>query len=597
MAQQAPNPAVLSPTSRLSSTPYRTYSPSPTRAAYRNVDLEHDPLLSNLSPRDTLNALAEADALSPSQRKTGNALAKSVGEASASERALGVRAAHAGKQLREWCEELQGWRWPQCGFSLPEADAERKKISDWAQRYKKISASTQRVALDDTLEYWGSFPVRVVQDLEERIESIRDDMETLEVEELKDHVRLAHSSSRQGMRHDDPYSHHNHAHLDDFTALITATIMNALPYLLRIESLLNLWSMRLALLRQIPGWLQGLDDTESSLAVGWQSIGRRKDDESWASSDIDRAAYKIMKSVLEDKVVSIGQRTDAMLDLLEGSNDVLPDEWVDRMDAVEEDYRIWVLEAERVVHQNEWEADDLTNSNSQQMTENHQSPKVTEPTDIVIEEDVPQTNKLNPTHALFLDGKDHSPGSGDASISEPDYFSIQRPQKLDLQPHDYSESRTPSDISPPDSASSGGFFSYMSSPELSTASRIEYFKSSPSLPLPADPFTELDTVSRQSSQRTARGVELTNPPLSSPTRMSPSPRPRALSFTPKSTIQEVELSVDPPTSESEYEPLTPEIGSAFRHSLEIVRPGVVRYALKLQNLQSHVAVTAWFPHD
>ena len=585
MAQRVPNPAVLSPTSRFSSTPYRTYSPSPTRAANRNIDLEHDPLLSNLSPRDTLNALAAVDALSPTQRKSENALSKSVAEASASERALGVRAAHAGKQLREWCEELQGWRWPSYGFALPRSEAEGRKVLEWAQRYQQMARSIQEAELGDTGEFWGSFPAKVVQDLEERIEVIRDSMDMLEVEELKDHVRLAHTSSRQGSRLDDPSLSLSHAHLDDFTALITATIMNALPYLFRIESLLTVWSTRLTLLRRVPSWLQGLDDTESSLAVGWQSIGRRNYDEPWVNSDITREAYKIIKSVLEDKVVGLGQRTDTMLDLLEGGDDVLPDDWIDRMDAVEEDYRLWVLEAERVVHQNEWETVNLTNQNGQQMTEVQISSEATEATDNIIEDEAQHTNRFDPIHALSLDGKDRSQDSNDAPTEERDYFSMQRSQELDLQPNDHFESRTPSDMSPPDSASSGGFFSYMSSPELSTASRVEYFKSSPNLPLPADPFAELDTVSRQSSQRTARGVESTSAGLSSLTRISPSPRPRALSFTPKSTINEVEVSVDPPTSESEYEPLTPEIGSAFRRSVEIVRPGVVRQEVYLWPLK------------
>ena len=566
MAQHLQNPALLSP-SRLSSTPHRTAS---------HTDLLHDPLLSNLSPRDTLNAFAEIDALSPSQRKSGNALSNSIVEASASERALGVRAAHAGKQLREWCEELQGWTWPSSGFALPRTEAERGKILAWTQKYRRGNASIEEV-LGENGDYWGSFPASVVEGLEERIEAIHQGMDNLEVEELKDHVRLAHSSSRQGSRNEFHSLQTNCAHLDDFTALITATIMNALPYLYRIESLLSLWSIRLTLLRRIPGWLQGLDDTESSLGVGWQSLGRRKGNEPWANSDISREAYKIMKSVLEDKVVNLGQKTDAMLDLLEGGDDVLPDEWIDRMDSVEEDYRLWVLEAERVVHQNEWEAENLTNLNGQQKTEIQQGPEAKEASEHTIGDESTYLQKSRTAQALSLDGKDESEDSVIPSPSDHDYFSMQKLQTLQFEPQDYSESRTPSDMSPPDSASSGGFFSYMSSPELSTASRVEYFKSSPNLPLPADSFEELDTVSRQSSQRTMRGVESASALLSSPTSMSPSPRPRALSFTPKSTIDEVEVSVDPPTSESECEPLTPEIGSAFRHSLEIVRPGVVSH--------------------
>ena len=583
MAPQHPDPIVLSPDSRFSPAVYRTYSPSPTRSAKRNTDLDRDPLLANLSPTETLNALTRSEAWSSTQPKRDDALSKSIAEASASERALGVRAAQAGKQLREWCNEVQGWVWPNHGFALPSSATELRQMLDWAQRYTGATSPGQEKECDDEQEYWGSFPAGVAQYLAVRLEPIPDEMESLYIEQLKDYGRLSHSSSRSrpvsGLDYQSAQSKHpDLAFLDDFTALITATIMNALPYLSRLVSLLDCWSTRLTILRRIPSWLSGIDDTESSLELGWQSIGRRKVAEPWAASDLTRQAYKIMKAVLEDKVVGLGQKTDTMLDLLEGSDDVLPTEWIDRMDVVEEDYRSWVLEAERVVIQNEWDAE--SKANGHVVDDQQRLDTTSEDSNGINQSEADHTDDFNPTYAISLDGQGHSPDSNDAPLHDQDYFNLRKPEKLDLQAHVSSGIQTPSDMSPPDSASSGGFFSNMSSPELSTASRIEYIKSSPNLPIAVDPPSDLDAISRQSSQRTAKENDFTNDSPASSVTISPCPRPRTLSFTPNPTINEDDVAVDPITSESEFFELpSPKVENASRHSLEVVRPGVVRRSL------------------
>ena len=582
MAQKASNPEILSPEARLSSMQYRTYSPSPTRSTKRNLALERDPLLANLSPQATLNAIAEANTLSPSQLKSANALVKSVGDASASERALGVRAAQAGKQLGEWCEEMQSWVWPGHGFALPATGKELWQGFAWAERYRTTSSSDQEKEHGVEGEYWGSLPARVVLDLERRIEAIRDDLQALGVDELKDHIRLGLNSPKSkfgsGLEYQSPYGiTSEHAKLDDFTALLTATLMSALPFIFRLESLLDCWSTRLILLRRIPSWLMAMNDTESSLDLGWQSIGRRADSEPWADSDLTRDAYRIMKAVLEDRVVDSGQKTDAMLDLLEGGDDVLPDEWVDRMDAAEESYRQWLVEAERVVRQNESAAEKITDQAEWHIDNGQRLPETTSQTGKPVDDQSSHTEGAESTQPLSLDGQDRSSASDDTSSHDRDHFNKHKPRKLDLQPCVYSESRTPSDMSPPDSATSGAFNSYMSSPELSTASRVEYIKSSPNVSLPSEPPTDLDTMSRQSSQRTAREERPTNDNEASSATMSSSPRPRTLSFNPKPTINENDSSIDPNTSESGLEPPSPATANASRHSLEVVQPGSVRW--------------------
>ncbi|MCJ1353521.1 MAG: hypothetical protein MMC33_003507 [Icmadophila ericetorum] len=359
------SPAILTPKTRFAIPAYATPSRSPSRSPTRRErfsNLELDPLLSNLSPSSTLEALTSTDAVSVEQPSHLHVLSKSIADASTSERALCIRAALAGKKLRAWYLEVKKWQWPHTGFARVPAENEtsRRGLSSHGGHLDKVLAGDSGPGPkgQQRAEYWGCLPASEVQDLEAHIEQIRDDMETLEVEELKNHVKGAHFSSARAMStygYQGPASTSStYNYLDDFTVLITATIMHALPYILKLNALLDSWSTRTAVLRQVPGWFVGAEYSTIALEAAWEAIGRRKDTNTWVASDLDRTSYLAMKSIIQEKVADLGQRTDTMLDMLEGGSDRLPDEWIDRMDALEEDYQAWVAEAERIVDENEW---------------------------------------------------------------------------------------------------------------------------------------------------------------------------------------------------------------------------------------------------
>ena len=365
MAPAATDAPILSPASRLAALDHCRHTPSPSRSPKRRqqfTNLELDPLLANLSPSSTLKALANTDAVSVQQEGQRSALSTSIADASTSERAFGIRAALAGKKLREWYTEVKSWYWPSTGFersssaesTSPLKDVDHRGYLDWAL----LEGGEEQLGRREEL-YWGSLPARVVEDLEKRIEIIRDDMETLDVEELKDHVRDAHISARSRPTSSNGSENSFSAaqvcgHLDDFTVVITATIMHALPFILRLNALLDIWSTRLLVLRQVPGWLKIMRTSQIAMEEAWLAIGRTKGSDLWAPSDLTREGFLIMKSVLEEKVSEVGQRTDTMLDMLEGGVETLPNEWIERIDDLEEDYRAWVVDAERVVDDNEW---------------------------------------------------------------------------------------------------------------------------------------------------------------------------------------------------------------------------------------------------
>ncbi|KAF7174955.1 hypothetical protein CNMCM7691_005423 [Aspergillus felis] len=319
----------------------RSLSRSPDRSAapkYETID----PLLSNLSPESTLLALTSTDAVPKNEKAAHDILWKSISQVSPAERALGIRAAIAAQKLGEWYRELQAWDWPK------RADAELGKGF--------MPPSSSSIDSEEHL-YYGSLPSVVVKQHEDRIEEIRDGMETLDVDELKEHVLNAHipvrsrpSSSNSTVSVPPPLTY---VQLSDFTAVITATILRALPLLSRLNSLLTTWDIRLLVLRQIPGLLRALHLARSEVDSAMDLL-RAPAPPSENDPLYSRENYHAKRAGLEAIVLSAGRRMDKVLDALEGREDSLPENWIDELEAVESDFSTWVMEAEKRTVENEW---------------------------------------------------------------------------------------------------------------------------------------------------------------------------------------------------------------------------------------------------
>lgn len=313
-------------------------TPSPRRAIpnYQSTD----PLLRNLSPESTLKALSSTDAVPKNERAAHDILSKSISQVSQAERALGIRAAIAAQNLSLWYKEVQTWDWPN------RTDVQLGK------------GFVPPASPPSDTEYYGSLPAAVVVQHEKRIEEIRDGMEELDVDELKEHVLNAHipsrsrpSSSNSAVSVPPPLSYNQ---LSDFTAVITATILRALPLLSRLNSLLSTWDVRLLVLRQVSGLLRSLSLARSELDA---ALALLKSPEVPSESDAlySRINYHAKRAQLESTVLSAGRRMDRMLDALEGREDSLPEDWIDDLEAIESGFGTWVMEAEQRTVANEWQ--------------------------------------------------------------------------------------------------------------------------------------------------------------------------------------------------------------------------------------------------
>ncbi|KKY21990.1 putative gas2 domain protein [Phaeomoniella chlamydospora] len=327
MAQS--DPTVLNAATRFTAKSARSVSVSPSRSPIRKAQFkahEVDPLLGSLSPDSTLKALSETNAVATAGEQTQDILTQSISEATEQERALGIRAAIAGKKIKEWYTELADWEWPTGldvgkgkGFENPPGQQDE--------------------------DYLGCLPVRLLEHYEERVEEIKDGLEALEVEDLKEHVLDAHIPTRSrptsasGVGAPPPLSF---VQLSDFTAVITATIVQALPYLAHLSSMLQTWDFRFLVLRLVPGLLKSLNSTKKALQMAWHSVEDNEEAKSF-----NRTHFESTKSSLECMVSALGSTFDKALDALEGREDSLPEEWIDLMDSIEMDFANWVVVADK----------------------------------------------------------------------------------------------------------------------------------------------------------------------------------------------------------------------------------------------------------
>ncbi|KAI1498222.1 hypothetical protein F5X99DRAFT_338250 [Biscogniauxia marginata] len=337
--------------------PLRSTSPSPSR-----LHRPRDDLLARLSPASIVDVL-----LSP----TGP-LKTCLEKASASEKAFAMKTANASKMIYDWLDELSDWPWPSAagsaGFEPP--PAKRRKLVEPKTPKDDTTRELPELAPQPDDTYFGSLPADDVTRYEKRIEQIQREMEDLDLEEIKNQVLHNHilPLSRPGTPFSDSGrsigSIFSYVKMEDVTAVITAITVQALPNLSRLSRLLNIWSVRLLVLRKVPSLLHMFTDAEVALRSGWSAIASKNCDMASSNEGSDtvqdktpclsKKDFDVMKLVLQQKVTKPGRDLDFMLDALEGMMDTLPNEWLDRMEAIERDYAEWVTAADRRVQEGEW---------------------------------------------------------------------------------------------------------------------------------------------------------------------------------------------------------------------------------------------------
>jgi hypothetical protein len=314
---------------------------------------DFDPILRNLSPTTTLRAFSEGD-----RRSSRDTLYYALQSSTSAQRTLGTRAARTCLDIRSWARELEDWEWPGT-FETPQSARNTEELN---KTIKESAVSNTGVIDQDvrTTVYWGSLPAVVVQEYEQRTDEIIQQLDEINVEELKEFVLSAHDQAGiSSASIDDSIGDIGAAtdlrRLDDYTAVITATILQALPYLSRLNRLLNTWSIRLTVLRQTPSFEKSLSQARTDLDRCWAAIqvAQSDDVESLSPDSFNRGTLIEMRSVIEHNVGSLGRKLDGFLDNLEGRSETVPESWIDGMETLESQYAVWLVQAERKILEND----------------------------------------------------------------------------------------------------------------------------------------------------------------------------------------------------------------------------------------------------
>lgn len=365
---------------------HRSSSGSPVRQ--RHFQQHVDDLISSISPATAVQAL----------RYPSGELKNCLDTASTSEQNFAMRAALAASNIQEWLDELSRWPWPTLGGSagFEEPTSNRRILKALTTRTKSLlsapsesdpvtpekqmtpavhqssSQGNEKTSSPSNGTWVGSLPAADVTRYDSRVDEIQREIGNLEVEDMKQHVLHHHilpltppgTPSYDGTQRRASTSMANFVKMDDLTAVVTAIVLQTLPLLSRLLQLLNTWHIRILVLKKIPNFLKSLCAAEAAILDAWHALrlgdrivgtdGQSLDAKSPPKQDLSRDDFCATKATLERKVSRAAQLADYMLDILDGCEDTIPDDWIDRIDAAERDYGEWVTVCERKLRESEW---------------------------------------------------------------------------------------------------------------------------------------------------------------------------------------------------------------------------------------------------
>lgn len=330
-------------------TPHRAPSPtmSPGGRRGRTHGSSEESHLRDLSPETTLRAFTQTP-LPFDTRQDEYKIFSCIETLTAAERDLGARVAKAAQRLKTWCTEIEQWGWSG-SFEPPSAEIREQRRQSLELRIREHIPDADLTKTLQPLEYWGSLLSDEVEQHDARLDDIEEEMLKLDVEELKEHVLDMHPAGRSR-----PSSagfeavRQNYRPMDDFSFLITQTLLSALPHHAQLKDRLGTWTARVSILREAPVYLAELETAQTAMRLAWDAIEPPTDTSDVAFTQWKEAVGTI-SDVLQTKVGQLGRRLDKMLDTLEGRQDCLPDSWIDVFEGTEADYGRWAHNSRRRV--------------------------------------------------------------------------------------------------------------------------------------------------------------------------------------------------------------------------------------------------------
>jgi hypothetical protein len=249
------------------------------------------------------------------------------------EKDLASRVVEASEKLRSWCLEIEQWGWSG-SFD-----------SSWTGPRSLQDVPT---ASHDVTQYCASLPQEQVETFENRLDAIDEELEILEVDELKERVLGIHLGRSRPSSSYSTQSMTTLLLMDDFQLFVTEAMMQTLPYHSKLKQYMRAWSTRLAVFGKVPRFLE----TMSAFTVQMNQAYPPLQDPLSSKVPLNhlhqlQERLETKRHTLSDQIGTGGRLLDGMLDILEGSEDTLPEQWIDRFEKDEKEYSDWSVLADR----------------------------------------------------------------------------------------------------------------------------------------------------------------------------------------------------------------------------------------------------------
>jgi hypothetical protein len=255
----------------------------------------------------------------------------------AAEKELASRVVRAAERLKDWCTEIEQWGWSGSFEATP-------RINGGLGQFDGDS---------EEQGFSGSLPLEQVEAYESRLDTIDDELTLLEVDELKEQILGIHvGRSRPSSSYSSQSFATNLTLYNDFQLFVTETLIHTLPHHAKLKQYLKAWSARLAVLAEIPTFLRGSYRFFTLLNGAYHPLKYPLGPSATlaALSAVEKELTKAQNE-LREKVGELGKQLDRMLDVLEESDDRLPDRWIDNFEAEETEYTDWSYEADKKLFQ------------------------------------------------------------------------------------------------------------------------------------------------------------------------------------------------------------------------------------------------------
>ncbi|KAF2431961.1 hypothetical protein EJ08DRAFT_157793 [Tothia fuscella] len=255
---------------------------------------------------------------------------------SAGEKDLASRVVKAAEKLREWCEEIEQWGWSGCFACVGETHA-----SDG----RTLPPSAVK-------DFSGSILPEQVEKYETRLDQIDEELTALEVDELKEHVIGIHAGRSRPSSSYSAQSVSTLNLMDDFSLFVTETLIQTLPYHAKLKTDLRAWSTRLAVFGKVPSFLKGVNFVGDELGKAWLRLQYPLGPElSLTQVHALESKLRETRDDVKEQIAQVGSLLDNMLDMLEASDDQLPEKWIDDFESQEKEYTEWSFHATQKLFQ------------------------------------------------------------------------------------------------------------------------------------------------------------------------------------------------------------------------------------------------------